>query len=285
MTTPTTASDSATLSMGRVALTVHDLDRMRDFYERTMGLHPIRSDGESAELGVGSDVLLELRRDRAARRRSPRDAGLFHTAFLLPDRADLARWTREALNTGAPLTGASDHAVSEALYLNDPEGNGIEIYIDRPSSSWDWADGMVHMVTDPLDMDDLLAQTAGMTWAGMPEGAIIGHVHLQVGAIAAAENFYAGHLGLDVTSRYPGATFYAADGYHHHIATNIWNSRGAAERSFPSTGLAEVQIRLDAARADALRARAGMPPGGTQITLRDPWGTPVVLNVISKGKI
>ncbi|QRZ14979.1 VOC family protein [Paracoccus methylovorus] len=268
---------TAPLSMGRVALTVNDLDRVRSFYEQAVGLHLLRSDGETAELGTESEVLLELRRDTAARRRSAREAGLFHTAFLLPERGDLARWTRHAIDTRAAVVGASDHDVSEALYLSDQEGNGVEIYADRPASSWTWKDGEVHMVTEQLDLDDLLATTEGRQWQGVPQGSVIGHVHLQVGALAPAESFYAGVLGLVVTNRYPGALFYAANGYHHHIATNIWNSRGAGERSFPSTGLAEVQIRLDAGRAKAIRDRTDM---AAQSTLYDPWGTPIALHIV-----
>lgn len=270
----------SSLSMGRVTLTVNDLDRVRSFYENAVGLHLLRKDGESAELGTQSQVLLELRRDTGARQRSRQEAGLFHTAFLLPERSDLARWTRHAIETRTPVIGASDHEVSEALYLSDPEGNGIELYIDRPNAAWNWRNGEVHMVTDPLDLDDLMTSAGDSKWQGVPDGSIVGHVHLQVGALAPAEAFYAGTLGLDVTNRYHGALFYAADGYHHHIATNIWNSRGAGARSFPSTGLTEVEIRLDAARAAAIRERAGQQDSAENTTrLTDPWGTPITLNI------
>ncbi|MDR6284923.1 catechol 2,3-dioxygenase [Methylopila jiangsuensis] len=268
------AATGPRLAMGRVALTVNDLDRVTAFYERAVGLHLLRRDAATAELGAGDAVLLELRRDAAARRRSPREAGLFHTAFLLPSRPALARWVQHAISDGTPVVGASDHGVSEALYLADPEGNGVEIYADRPESEWRRRDGRVEMPSDPLDLPALLAQAGGAAWAGFPEGSTVGHVHLQVGAIAPAEAFYAGTLGLDVTCRYPGGTFYAADGYHHHIATNIWNSRGAAVRSYPSTGLAEVELRLDAPRAALIRERAGVTDGAdAPFSLTDPWGT------------
>ncbi|MFC0218849.1 VOC family protein [Pseudochelatococcus lubricantis] len=266
------------LSMGRVALTVNDLDRVAAFYEQAVGLHLLRKDGTTVELGAGGDVLLELRGDASARRRSPREAGLFHTAFLLPSRVSLARWTHHAARTRTPVVGASDHGVSEALYLSDPEGNGVEIYADRPASAWKWHDGMVDMPSDRLDIEALLAQANGVKWDGFPVGSKVGHVHLQVGALAPAEAFYAGALGLDVTCRYPGGTFYAADGYHHHIATNIWNSRGAGIRDYPSTGLAEIELRLDASRAAAIRARAEAPEGTAgQLLLTDPWGTSVAV--------
>lgn len=273
-----TSPRATPLSLGRVVLTVNDLPNVRAFYEQTMGLHTLRQDGITAELGVGSDVLLELRQDASARRRSLREAGLFHTAFLLPSRAELARWTKHAIATQAPVISASDHGVSEALYLSDPEGNGIEIYADRPVSAWKWQNGQVEMPSDPLDVDDLLGTAGDSSWAGFPTGSTLGHVHLQVGAIAPAEAFYAGVLGLTVTCRYPGGTFYAADGYHHHIATNIWSSQGAAPRDYPSTGLAEVQIRLDPVRAKAITRRAGgIAESSASSSLHDPWGTAITI--------
>ena len=259
------------LSMGRVALVVNDLDGLRRYYETAVGLHTLSQDGEVVRMGVGREVLLELRRDKSARRRNPREAGLFHTAFLLPDRADLGAWVRNAIDKRIGVDGVSDHLVSEAIYLTDPEGNGIEIYTDRPRDQWQWSGGKVAMSTDPLDVQSLI-DVAKTPWKGVTEGTVVGHVHLQVGTIPEAEAFYSGVMGLDITAHYPGGSFYAADGYHHHIATNIWNSRGAGKRSFPSTGLAEVEVRLDATRAAEIRARAG-----GQIALVDPWGTPISL--------
>lgn len=259
------------LSMGRVALVVNDLDGVRGFYERAVGLHLLSQDGEVARLGVGDEVLLELRRDPLARRRGPREAGLFHTAFLLPKREDLGRWVRHAMDQRIAVEGASDHLVSEAVYLSDPEGNGIEIYADRPRDQWVWSKGRVEMSTDPLDVQSLL-DVAKTPWQGVEKGTVIGHVHLQVGAIPEAEAFYSGVMGLDVTAHYAGGSFFAADGYHHHIATNIWNSRGAGMRQFPSTGLAEVEVLLDPARAAQIRAKAG-----GEAALVDPWGTPISL--------
>lgn len=258
------------LSIGTVALTVHEIDRVRLFYETVVGLALLSQDGETAKLGTEGNVLLELRRDTAARRRSPREAGLFHTAFLLPSHTDLGRWSANALVVRAPIVGASDHGVSEAIYLSDPEGNGVEIYADRPAATWTWINGTVDMVSEALDVGGLLAvgQSAD-PWTGAPAGTTVGHVHLQVGALAPAEAFYAGELGLDITCRYPGATFFAANGYHHHIATNIWNSRGAEKRSYPSTGLAEVELRLDAEL-------------GERRSLADPWGNAITLTPSQK---
>ncbi|MDQ0512467.1 VOC family protein [Ancylobacter amanitiformis] len=273
------------LAMGRVALTVNDLDRVADFYVRAVGLAPLRRDGETAWLGAGDEVLIELRQDRAARRRSPREAGLFHTAFLLPERTDLGHWLTHAASARVPLVGASDHEVSEALYLTDPEGNGIEIYADRPRARWKLRDGQVHMSTGALDLQALVAGARTSTWDGLPVGSRVGHVHLQVGAIGPAEEFYAGRLGFDVTARYPGGSFFATDGYHHHLAANIWNSRGAGPRLYPSTGLAEIEIRLDPARLAAGRAHDKVSPASdsTSAELRDPWGTVIALRAVSAG--
>ena len=216
-------------------------------------------------------MLLELCEDAAARRAGPREAGLFHTAFLMPDRPALARWLRHAAEIGLPLQGASDHRVSEALYIADPEGNGIEVYVDRPRDAWRDAVGVLQMGTEALDLN-ALASAADRPWSGAPEGLVIGHVHLQVGALAEAEAFYAGTLGLQVTTRYPGAAFYGAGGYHHHLATNVWNSRGAGPRHLPVTGLAELALFTDAEAAAAIKARGGAD------RMVDPWGTVLTLH-------
>lgn len=244
-------------SIDHVVLTVRDLPGMTDFYTRALGLTRHDGDAAVARLGTPQRTLLELRRDSAARPRDPRQAGLFHTAFLLPDRAVLAAWLRHAADSGVRLTGASDHGVSEALYLDDPEGNGIEIYRDRPPSDWVRDGDRIEMGTLRLDLNDLMA-AAQDPWRGAPAGTQIGHVHLQVGDLAQADAFLAGDLGLTRTFEAPGGAWYGWDGYHHHLAGNVWNSRGAGPRDPHMTGLAEVVI------ADP--ARAGR-------TMTDPWGT------------
>lgn len=260
------ATSDAPVEIGHVILTVHDLAALSAFYERAVGLERIASDGESARLGAGGRVLVELRRDASARRSSPREAGLFHTAFLLPDRRDLGALLNTYAERGDRLDGASDHAVSEALYLSDPEGNGIEIYTDRPRAAWPRGAGGIEMTTERLDIADLM-RSASEPWAGAPAGTVVGHAHLRVGKIPAAEAFYTGTLGMDLVTRYPGGSFYATGGYHHHIATNTWQSRGAAPRSGPVTGLAEVVLRADASAYDRLAARA------SEGALADPWNT------------
>ncbi len=260
---------SAPLEIDLVALTVNDLPSVQSFYERVLGLERLGGDGGVALLGAGGHALLELREDRHARRSSPREAGLFHTAFLLPDRPALARWLLHAAEAKVPLQGASDHLVSEALYLADPEGNGIEIYVDKPREVWPVEGGRIVMATERLDLN-ALARDADGPWIGAPDGTVVGQVHLQVGDVPEAEAFYHGTLGFPITTHYPGAAFYGSGGYHHHLATNVWNSRGAGRRSQPSTGLADLRIVADAAEHAAILARTG-----GSADLADPWGTPI----------
>jgi catechol 2,3-dioxygenase len=242
-------------------------------------LHLLRHDGETAELGAGNDVLLELGRNASARRRSPREAGLFHTAFLLPTRADLGWWLKHATSIRAPVIGASDHGVSEAIYLSDPEGNGIEIYADRPASQWCWSNGAVEMPIDPLDVADVVDTAGDRAFTGFPPGSRVGHVHLQVGATRRPRPSIRACSASGITCLYPGGIFYAVDGYHHHVATNIWKSRGAGPRGYPSTGLAEVEIHVASEEIAAIRGRAAdaISEGERGLRLRDPWDTVIAL--------
>jgi catechol 2,3-dioxygenase len=280
-TTAGVTSARAPVRIGTVALTVRDLDTVSRFYQQVMGLTPIETGNGLVRLGIGTTALLELRHDPTAALASRRAAGLFHTAFLVPSRADLAHWLLQAAEQRVAVHGASDHLVSEAIYLADPEGNGIEVYRDRPSETWAWRDGLVEMDTRALDLNALAGTVRSPEWSGLPEGSCIGHVHLQVGALEHAESFYSALLGLEVVCRYPGATFLSSGGYHHHIATNIWNSRGAPIRSQPTTGLANIEFVTDAGVLDAVRSRlspeqpAEASPG--RLSLRDPWGTSITV--------
>jgi catechol 2,3-dioxygenase len=255
------ATSDAPIQIGRVALTVNDLGRVGDFYRSVIGLERISGSGEELVLGAGGKPLLELRSDKAARPR-PQEAGLFHTAFLLPDRQALGRWLRFVADQGIRLDGASDHLVSEAIYLRDPEGNGIEVYADRPRSAWQRDGAEVRMDTIALDLPGLMAAAEG-DWTGAPGESVVGHVHLQVGDVAAAEDFCMNRLGMERMAHRFGASFFATGGYHHHLAGNVWNSRGAGPRSADSAGLAEVVLAADPDRLQAL--------GATEF--RDPWGT------------
>ncbi len=267
------ASSDAPVEIAHVALTVQDLDKVSDYYRHVIGLAPISSDGEVSRLGVGDRTLVELLRDKAARPRNPRQPGLFHTAFLLPSHQALANWLGHIARTRTPIHGASDHLVSEAIYLADPEGNGIEVYADRPRDSWGRDANGIAMATEPLDLNGLLSE-AEADWRGVPDDTVVGHVHLQVGSLPEAEAFYAGVLGMELTTRYPGGNFFGSGGYHHHLATNIWNSRGARPLAAGETGLAEVVLRADQAERDAIATRAG------SLSLSDPWNIP--LRIIGK---
>ena len=275
-------SPAALLAPGVVTLVVRDLETVARFYERTIGLQRMATERDAAYLGDGHTVLIVLRQ-REVDLEPSGFAGLFHTAFLLPSRADLGQWLRRAVTSGVRLDGASDHKVSEALYLTDPEGNGIEIYADRPRAAWRWKYGKVLMSTDPLDVEDLIRAGGphGLDVTRVPSGTVVGHVHLRVGGIPEAETFYRDVLGLDVTSHYPGATFYATGGYHHHVATNIWRSANAPKRSGSTTGLASFElIAQDRATFDASAERLlaiGARRHGNVIEASDPWGNVVLL--------
>lgn len=272
----------AGLRMGAVRLRVRDAARSVAFYTGTVGLTLLgRGEDGSVRLGVGGESLIELVEAADARPRPRGSTGLFHVAILVPDRPALAIVLRRLIAQGVRL-GASDHLVSEALYLDDPDGNGIEIYRDRPARDWRWDGDTVEMATYQLDLRNLLAdlpEKAPLD-APMPEGTRVGHVHLQVGDLAAARRFYVEHLGFEVvTDRYPGALFVSAGRYHHHLGLNVWQSRGGGPAPANSVGLVDFEVRLpDAAAVEALRARlvaAGetVLPRADGFAVTDPWGT------------
>ena len=275
-------------SIGAVRLAVADLDRQRDFYTRAIGLVELEGSDGLVRLGAGdvaAEPLIELVSEPEATPRPRYTTGLFHLAILVPGRADLAAALYRVVNAGWRLTGASDHLVSEALYLNDPEGNGIEIYRDRPRDQWPIRDGAIQMSTEPLDLDGVLGELRREDEGkGMPEGTRIGHVHLNVADLTPAEAFYSGALGFDVTVRgYPGALFLSAGGYHHHIGLNTWIGEGAPPPPAGTRGLRHFEIRIPgeaqlAAEEDRLR-EAGFEPtrDGGLVEVVDPSGNRVVL--------
>jgi catechol 2,3-dioxygenase len=268
----------APFHIGTVTLRVTDLRGLTAFYRDSIGLDVIAETADASDLGIDGEVLVRLERGAT---RSTSAAGLFHLAILLPSRADLADWLAHAAAIGLPLEGASDHLVSEALYLSDPEGNGIEIYRDRPRADWPRRDGAIRMATERLDLHALLAEARPGPYAGMPAGTRMGHIHLRVGDTAAAEAFYAGALGFELMVRYPGASFLASGGYHHHIAGNVWNSRGAGPRQLGEAGLSAFEIiARDEAELAAMRRRmlaAGGSETASGATIDDPWGNRLAL--------
>jgi catechol 2,3-dioxygenase len=244
--------------LGSITLRTADVERLRTFYEEAIGLRPSDARDDVVELGVAGTPLVALVHDPDAPPRPHRSTGLFHLALLVPERADLARALHRVLASGWRLTGAADHLVSEALYLADPEGNGIELYRDRPRTEWPVADGTLQIDTLPLDLQGLLAEAgADRPDAGMPPGTTLGHVHLQVADLAAAERFWAGALGFDVTVHgYPGALFVSAGGYHHHVGLNTWAGVGVPSPPPGARGLVRFEVVLpDEASVEDTAAR------------------------------
>lgn len=270
------------IAIGPVSLTVADLARSIAFYTERLGFRVHAESQGSARLGAGAADLLVLVESPGAHR-LPGSTGLFHFAVLLPSRDALARSLARLIETHTPLQGAADHLVSEALYLADPEGNGIELYRDRPREAWVWEAGAVKMTTDPLDVDALLEEglALGSAWRGLPESTTLGHVHLRVADIASAEQFYCGVLGFDLTTRYGTmASFVSAGGYHHHIAFNTWGGTGAPPAPMGAAGLREfvvhVSSEVEVERVLA-RARAAGTPVESGAMVRDPSGNAVRL--------
>ena len=234
--------------VGRSALRVADLDAVTAFYRDVVGLHVLDRSAETASLGADGTVLLVLEADEDASARA--GPGLYHNAFRVPSRAALGD-ALERVRDRWELDGASDHRVSEALYLTDPEGNGVEVYRDFPRESWpETDDGRAGMATDPLDLQAVAAASGGED--GVPDDTDLGHVHLEVSSLDAAREFYVDALGFAVRDTYPGALFVAAGGYHHHVGANVWN-----ERTGPAggRGLSWFEVVVPAAGFDAVRER------------------------------
>lgn len=282
--------------LGPVRLQVSDLERSLAYYEEVLGMLRLEREGPRALLGSRPPdppgrVLVELVERRGARpaSRSGR-TGLYHFALLLPDRPSLGRFARHAGELGVPA-GAGDHLVSESLYLRDPDGLGIEVYADRPRSSWRRIGRELVMATDPLDIEGLLESGGETSWTGLPAGTVVGHLHLHVGDLAAAASFYSEALGFDrLVWRYPGALFLGAGGYHHHLGTNVWAGTDATPPAADQAQLLEWTLELPdpqclAAASESLE-RAGCPAGSRgpdgileDVETCDPWGTRVRLRV------
>jgi catechol 2,3-dioxygenase len=264
----------AELRLGRVRLQVADLARSLGYYERVLGFRVLRRSGADAVLAAhGDDTPLVELHEKPGVAPVPRRGrlGLYHFAILLPDRAALGRFVAHLAEVGE-RAGASDHFVSEALYLQDPDGLGIEVYADRPRSAWRVEGGQIAMATEPLDLADLVRAAGSERWAGMPAGTTVGHVHLHVGDLDQAAAFYHQGLGLDqVVWSYPGALFLSAGGYHHHLGLNTW-AAGAAPAGDDDARLLEWEILVptpDDALASLSRAGYAVEDG----VVRDPWGT------------
>ncbi len=278
----------AATRLGRVVLQVADLARARGFYEQVLGFRTVAERDAVAVLAAhGSDrVIVELRERKGAKHVAGRGRlGLFHFAILVPDRASLGRFVRHLAEIGV-RAGAGDHLVSEAFYLNDPDGLGIEVYYDRPRETWRRQGRQLMMATDPVDVPTLVAAAGAERWSGMPAGTTIGHVHLHVGDIGRASAFYSDGVGFDrVVWSYPGALFLSAGGYHHHLGANTWagNAPAAAE---DEARLVEWTIEVpkladvDAAAVSIAQAGAAVIRDEDDAVARDPWGTQVRVHAL-----
>ncbi len=271
--------------LGPVKLQVADLARSVAYYESVIGLQTISRGSGNARLGAqGDDGMLVGLTEKPGVNAVPRRGllGLYHFAILVPDRASLGRFLRHAVSLGVHV-GMADHLVSEALYLTDPDGLGIEVYVDRPRESWKRIDRQLAMASDPLDAENLMAAGGSAPFTGLPSGTKIGHVHLYVGDIEKASHFYHEGLGFDkMVWNYPGALFLAAGGYHHHVGTNTW-AAGAPHATDGDARLLEWEVQVPNA-ADASAALGNLESHGHAVErdatggiAKDPWGTQVRL--------
>lgn len=261
-------------------LAVADLQRSLAFYNGLLGMTTLSSSEGRATVGAGDTPLLELVEQPGAVRQPARSTGLYHVAILLPSKRDLARLIMHLLQNNYRIGGASDHLVSEAFYLDDPDGNGLELYRDRPRSEWPMQGSQIKMDTLPIDIEEFFTVLRGDSepWTGIVAGTTVGHMHLRVANVAAATRFYRDVVGFALMVNYPGASFMAVNGYHHHLGMNEWQSRGASPPPAESVGLRAARFRLPAqADLDALRARlvaAGAPTSdeGDVLIFSDPSG-------------
>lgn len=279
---------AADTSMGPVTLDVADLAGMTAFYRDVITLQVLSEDGPVVTLGRGRTPLVVLRHSPQLRHAAPGSAGLFHTAILFPTQTDLAA-VLASVAQKAPqrFTGSADHLVSQAFYLDDPEGNGIELYWDRDRTQWSWVHGQVEMATLYLDPNEFLRQHLTPEALEVPDAsdAVVGHVHLSVGDTRTAKEFYVDRLGFDTTAEMGNqALFVSAGGYHHHMAMNVWNSRGAGRR-FPTLGLGQVDIELptsdDVGELTERMRHYGVQSAddGRTVTFEDPWANQIKVAV------
>jgi catechol 2,3-dioxygenase len=271
----------AALRLGPTHLTVTDLDRSVDFYERSIGLQLHRRDDPVAALGAGGEDLLVLVEEPGARP-AGRHAGLYHVALLHPSRLELARAAARLVDTRTPISGASDHGISEAIYLPDPDGNGLELAADRPREAWpDLSQGW-DGAPEPLDLESLFGLVEGeRPLAQADAGLVVGHLHLHVGDLERGLAFYRDLLGFELMVTAPGALFLAAGGYHHHVGINVWRGQGVPPQPDGTAGLRHWTVVLPtAAQVDEVRARLladgrGVEDGDGGFLVRDPWNLAV----------
>jgi catechol 2,3-dioxygenase len=272
--------------IGRVRLRVGDLERSLRFYRDVLGLGIAREDGSKVALAPRSSprelILLEERPGIRRRPSRPVMTGLYHVALLVPSRAELGRALLGLNQAQYPLRGMSDHAVSESLYLDDPDGNGLEIYADRPRAQWPIRDGVVQMTVEPMDVEGVIsaAQPVSLPWRGLPAGTVVGHVHFTVADLERAVRFYRNVIGFDMMMRVPSLAAVSAGGYHHHLNLNTWAGEGAPPDSDQVAGLAGWELRVPDARArrdliDRLASAGALTGSPSGAAARDPDAIPI----------
>lgn len=274
--------------VGAVTLLARDLPTLSAFYMSLLGLTPVQAAPDEVTLEAHGTPLLRLKAAPGLPAPAMSRPGLYHTAFLLPTRADLGRWLAHAARLGLRI-GSGDHLVSEAFYLSDPEGNGIEVYADRPAQGWTWEGGQVRMDTVAVDAAAVLAE-AGLSadalnrpdfpaYAGAPAGTRVGHVHLKVGSAAQAARFYGDLLGMDVVADMGSAAFLSWDRYHHHLGLNEWHTAGQGRPGTPAAGLGGAELYAPdlAAVRERLRGQPDVQDASDHLRLRDPWGNEVTV--------
>ncbi len=266
--------------MGAATLAVSDLAQSVSFYQTVIGLTRLDAgDNGTAIMGAGKTPILHLQEIPNAQPQPERSTGLYHAAILVPSRPDLGRFLINLARTQYPVGGFGDHLVSEAIYLSDPDGNGLEVYRDRPRSEWQWQGSQVKMATDPVDVDGIIAtvENPHTPYAGMPDGTTMGHMHLRIGDVAQAEAFYSQLIGFDVVATWHSALFVSAGGYHHHLGLNTWHSRNAPPSPANSVGLREYTIILPTQEALAEviarfeAAGISIDHQGDAVVVNDPW--------------
>ncbi|MFE4522287.1 VOC family protein [Cytobacillus firmus] len=272
--------------VAQVNINVQDLQRSLAFYKEVIGFKVLSKTDRTAELTAdGKTALLRIEQPENAEPKMGRTTGLYHFALLLPKRSDLAKIVRHFVEIGLQF-GSSDHLVSEALYLSDPDGNGIEIYIDRSPSDWTWKNGEVMMTVDPLDFPDLISIGQQQSWKGLPAGTVMGHIHLHVAELANTEKFYTEGLGFEAVCRYGTQALFISSGkYHHHIGLNTWNGVGAPQPSENSVGLQsfklifENEAAINQAVENLKKLGAAAAVENNKVITEDPSGNRIILGV------
>jgi catechol 2,3-dioxygenase len=270
-----------------IHLFVEDINRSAAFYQEIIGLKILQQFEQKVLLTTdGEHALLTIEQPDGVLPKESRRTGLYHFALLLPNRSELSVFLHHLIRTGYPIQGASDHLVSEAIYLQDPDGNGIEVYADRPSEQWEWKEGQVVMATESINLQDLLAEGNEKKWRGLPKETIMGHIHLHVANLSDAENFYIKGLGFNVVQRLSNhALFISTGGYHHHIGLNIWNGEGVSAPSKKSAGLHYFTIvlndkeKLNHIIANLREMNVGIQEKNNCFFVQDPSGNSIQLRV------